>query len=228
MRGTLREHPPFGGPDGSTGIRARDGRAADPADRAGDDARSMAVIEVRELHKRYGDTVALDGVSFEVRAGEVFGLLGPNGAGKTTTVEILEGLRKQDSGTVRVLDLDPMRSGPQLRERVGVQLQQAQLQEKIRVGEALELYAVFYRDPHPVDELLDEWGLAAKRDTAFKNLSGGQQQRLFLALALLGRPELVFFDEITTGLDPAARRQTWSDRAAAVAEAFQRGLLTRR
>ncbi len=169
----------------------------------------MAVIEVHELHKRYGGTVALDGVSFEVRAGEVFGLLGPNGAGKTTTVEILEGLRTPDSGTVRVLGLDPMRSGPQLRERVGVQLQQAQLQEKIRVGEALELYAGFYRDPRPVGELLDEWGLAAKRDTAFAKLSGGQQQRLFLALALLGRPELVFFDEITAGLDPAARRQTW-------------------
>ena len=169
----------------------------------------MAVIEVHELHKRYGETVALDGVSFDVQAGEVFGLLGPNGAGKTTAVEIMEGLRTADSGTVRVLGLDPVRSGPQLRERVGVQLQQAQLQEKIRVGEALELYAGFYRNPRPVDELLDEWGLAAKRNTAFKKLSGGQQQRLFLALALLGRPELVFFDEITTGLDPAARRQTW-------------------
>jgi ABC-2 type transport system ATP-binding protein len=121
----------------------------------------------------------------------------------------MEGLRTPDSGTVRVLGLDPERSGSQLRERVGVQLQQAQLQEKIRVGEALELYAGFYRDPRPVDELLDEWGLATKRNTAFKKLSGGQQQRVFLALALLGRPELVFFDEITTGLDPAARRQTW-------------------
>jgi ABC-2 type transport system ATP-binding protein len=169
---------------------------------------AMAVIEVHELQKRYGETVALDGVSFGVQAGEVFGLLGPNGAGKTTAVEIMEGLRTPDSGTVRVLGLDPERSGPQLRERVGVQLQQAQLQEKIRVGEALELYAGFYRNPRPVDELLDEW-LAAKRNTAFKKLSGGQQQRLFLALALLGRPELVFFDEITTGLDPAARRQTW-------------------
>jgi ABC-2 type transport system ATP-binding protein len=169
----------------------------------------MAVIEVRELRKRYGRTVALDGVSFDVQAGEVFGLLGPNGAGKTTAVEILEGLRGADSGSVRVLGLDPARSGPQLHERVGVQLQQAQLQEKIRVGEALELYAGFYRNPRPVGELLDEWGLAAKRNTAFKHLSGGQQQRLFLALALVGRPELVFFDEITTGLDPAARRQTW-------------------
>ena len=167
----------------------------------------MAVIEVHELHKRYGDTVALDGIDLEVRAGEVFGLLGPNGAGKTTAVEIIEGLRKADSGSVRVLDLDPR--DPELRQRVGVQLQQSQLPEKMRVGEALGLYAGFYRHPRPVGELIEEWGLAAKRDTAFKHLSGGQQQRLFLALALIGRPELVFFDEITTGLDPAARRQTW-------------------
>ncbi|HST67111.1 MAG TPA: ABC transporter ATP-binding protein, partial [Mycobacteriales bacterium] len=169
----------------------------------------MAVIEVHELHKRYGDTVALDGVSLEVRAGEVFGLLGPNGAGKTTAVEIIEGLRRADSGTVRVLGLDPAQHGPELRQRVGVQLQQSQLPEKMRVGEALELYAGFYRHPRPVGELIEEWGLAAKRDTAFQHLSGGQQQRLFLALALIGTPELVFFDEITTGLDPAARRQTW-------------------
>ena len=169
----------------------------------------MAVIEGHELHKRYGDTVALDGITLEVTAGEVFGLLGPNGAGKTTAVEIIEGLRRADAGTVRVLGLDPDRDGPELRQRVGVQLQQSQLPEKMRVGEALELYAGFYRDPRPVGELIEEWGLAAKRDTAFKHLSGGQQQRLFLALALVGNPELVFFDEITTGLDPAARRQTW-------------------
>ena len=167
----------------------------------------MAVIEVHELHKRYGDTVALDGIDLEVRAGEVFGLLGPNGAGKTTAVEIIEGLRGADEGTVRVLGLDP--GDPELRQRVGVQLQQSRLPEKMRVGEAVELYAGFYRDPRPVDGLIEEWGLAAKRDTAFKNLSGGQQQRLFLALALVGNPELVFFDEITTGLDPAARRQAW-------------------
>jgi ABC-2 type transport system ATP-binding protein len=167
----------------------------------------MAVIEVHELHKRYGDTVALDGISLQVEAGEVFGLLGPNGAGKTTAVEIIEGLRRADSGTVRVLGLDP--GDPEVRQRVGVQLQQSQLPEKMRVGEALELYAGFYRHPRPVGGLIEDWGLAAKRDTAFKNLSGGQQQRLFLALALVGNPELVFFDEITTGLDPAARRQTW-------------------
>jgi ABC-2 type transport system ATP-binding protein len=135
----------------------------------------MAVIEVHELHKRYGDTIALDGISLEVRAGEVFGLLGPNGAGKTTAVEIIEGLRRADSGAVRVLDLDP--GDPELRQRVGVQLQQAQLPEKMRVGEALELYAGFYRDPRPVPELLDEWGLTGKRNAAFRTLSGGQQRR---------------------------------------------------
>ncbi|HEV7657929.1 MAG TPA: ABC transporter ATP-binding protein [Mycobacteriales bacterium] len=169
----------------------------------------MAVIEVHELRKRYGDTAALDGISLEVQAGEVFGLLGPNGAGKTTAVEIIEGLRTADSGTVRVLGLDPATDGPQLRERVGVQLQQAQLPEKMAVGEALELYAGFYRHPRPVPELLAEWGLAGKRTARFRTLSGGQKQRLFLALALVGDPELVFFDEITTGLDPAARRQAW-------------------
>jgi ABC-2 type transport system ATP-binding protein len=169
----------------------------------------MAVIEVHELHKRYGKTVALAGVSFDVQAGEVFGLLGPNGAGKTTAVEIAEGLRAPDAGTVRVLGLDPATDGPQLRERVGVQLQQSQLPEKVRVAEALHLYAGFYRNPRDPEALLAEWGLAGKRDAQFRALSGGQKQRLFLALALVGDPELVFFDEITTGLDPAARRQSW-------------------
>jgi ABC-2 type transport system ATP-binding protein len=169
----------------------------------------MAVIEVHELHKRYRDTVALDGISFEVEAGEVFGLLGPNGAGKTTAVEIAEGLRRPDSGTVRVLGLDPDKDGPELRERVGVQLQQAQLPEKMKVGEALGQYAGFYRDPRDPAELMDEWGLTGKRNAQFRTLSGGQQQRVFLALSMIGNPELVFFDEITTGLDPRARRQTW-------------------
>ena len=130
----------------------------------------------------------MDGVIFDVDRGEIFGILGPNGAGKTTAVESMEGLRTPDSGTVRVLGLDPVRSGPQLRERVGVQLQETQLQEKIRVGEALELYASLLPQPADWRELLDEWGLAAKRNTAFAKLSGGQQQRLFIALALVGDP----------------------------------------
>ena len=169
----------------------------------------MAVIEVRELRRRYGDTVALDGVSFAVAEGEIFGLVGPNGAGKTTAVEIVEGLRPYDSGTVRVLGLDVRADRQELRERVGVQLQSAELPERMRVGEALELYAGFYRDPRPVGELLAEWRLADKAGAQFRTLSGGQKQRLFLALALVGRPELVFFDEISTGLDPRARRAGW-------------------
>jgi ABC-2 type transport system ATP-binding protein len=181
----------------------------DPSGPAAGEAGAVAVIEVRDLRKRYGRTVALDGVTFEVRAGEVFGLLGPNGAGKTTAVEIAEGLRRPDSGHVRVLGLDPQADGPELRQRVGVQLQQAQLPDRLRVGEALELYASFYRRPRPVAELVEQWGLAAKRNAAFSTLSGGQRQRLFLALALVGDPEVVFFDEITSGLDPQARRAAW-------------------
>jgi ABC-2 type transport system ATP-binding protein len=167
----------------------------------------MAVIEVRDLRKRYGDTVALDGVSFSVEPGEIYGLAGPNGAGKTSAVEVVEGLRPYDGGTVRVLGLDP--ADRALRERVGVQLQSAALPERIRVGEALELYAGFHADPRPVGELLAQWRLTEKAGAQFRTLSGGQKQRLFLALALVGRPELVFFDEITTGLDPRARRVAW-------------------
>jgi ABC-2 type transport system ATP-binding protein len=169
----------------------------------------MAVIEMRDVRKRYGRTVALDGVSLDVEAGEVFALLGPNGAGKTTAVEIAEGLRAPDSGTVRVLGLDPVADGVALKDRLGVQLQSGQLPDRLRVGEALELTAAFYSRPRPVDELLERWGLADRRDTPFAKLSGGWKQRLLLALALVGDPEVVFFDEITTGLDPQARRATW-------------------
>jgi ABC-2 type transport system ATP-binding protein len=167
------------------------------------------VIEVTGLRKRYGATVAVDGISFAVRAGEILGIVGPNGAGKTTTVECLEGLRRPDAGQVRVLGLDPGRQGAELRQRIGVQLQQAALPDRLKVWEALDLYTSFYRNPADWRRLLEEWGLEPKRDAAFADLSGGQRQRLFIALALVGRPEVVFLDELTTGLDPQARRATW-------------------
>ncbi|WP_034091414.1 ABC transporter ATP-binding protein [Streptacidiphilus albus] len=169
----------------------------------------MSVIEVTDLRKAYRGREALHGVSFTVEQGEIFGLVGPNGAGKTTTVECVEGLRHPDGGTVRVLGLDPRRQGLQLRRRIGVQLQQAQLQENLRVSEALELYASFYEHPRDPRQLLRAWGLEEKRDARFGKLSGGQQQRLFIALALVGDPEVVFLDELTTGLDPQARRAAW-------------------
>jgi ABC-2 type transport system ATP-binding protein len=168
-----------------------------------------AVIEVSGLTKRYGGQAAVDGISFDVGRGEIFGILGPNGAGKTTAVECMEGLRRRDGGQVRILGLDPKTDGYRLHQLIGVQLQQAELQEKLKVREALELYASFY--PHPADwrELLERWGLAAKADARFGKLSGGQKQRLFIALALIGNPEVVFLDELTAGLDPGARRATW-------------------
>ncbi|MBP2320182.1 ABC-2 type transport system ATP-binding protein [Kibdelosporangium banguiense] len=169
----------------------------------------MAVIEVANLHKRYGRQVAVDDVSFTVERGEIFGILGPNGAGKTTTVECVEGLRTADSGSISVLGLDPRRDESELRRRVGVQLQKSELPEKMRVGEAMELFASFYPGPADGDKLLDDLGLTGKRGTAFNKLSGGQQQRLAIALALIGNPEIAFLDELTTGLDPQARRDTW-------------------
>ncbi|NAZ87661.1 ATP-binding cassette domain-containing protein [Kineococcus sp. T90] len=167
------------------------------------------VVRVRGLHKEYGSTVAVDDVDLSVRQGEVFGLLGPNGAGKTTTVECLLGLRRPDRGSVRVLGLDPVRERRALVQRVGAQLQASRVQPRARVAEVLALHASFHRRPAPWREVLEQVGLAGVQRTAFGKLSGGQQQRVSIALALLGRPELVVFDELTTGLDPAARRQTW-------------------
>ncbi|MFI6031070.1 ABC transporter ATP-binding protein [Amycolatopsis magusensis] len=169
----------------------------------------MPIIEVSGLRKRYGDKLAVDGISFSVERGEIFGILGPNGAGKTTTVEILEGLRKPDEGTVSVLGLDPQRDTAELRQRLGVQLQESELPEKLKVREALDLYASFYRNPADPERLLADLGLTDKRDTAYKKLSGGQKQRLSIALALIGSPEVAVLDELTTGLDPQARRDTW-------------------
>ena len=169
----------------------------------------MGIIEVDQLHKRFGEKVAVDDVSFTVERGEIFGILGPNGAGKTTTVECIEGLYSPDRGSIRVLGLDPRRDGAELRERLGAQLQESALPDKITVIEALELYASFYRDPADPDALIDELGLTEKRTTAYKKLSGGQKQRLSIALALIGDPEIAVLDELTTGLDPQARRDAW-------------------
>jgi ABC-2 type transport system ATP-binding protein len=169
----------------------------------------MAIIEVTNLHKRYGDTVAVDDISFTVEPGEIFGILGPNGAGKTTTVESVAGLRRPDRGSIRILGRDPARDRADLRERVGVQLQQGKLQAKITVAEALALYASFYRRPADPGRLLAVLGLADRRNTRYRDLSGGQQQRLSIALALIGGPTVAILDELTTGLDPQARRDTW-------------------
>ena len=169
----------------------------------------MSVIEVTNLYKRYGDTVAVDDISFSVERGEIFGILGPNGAGKTTTVECVEGLRKPDQGTVRVLGLDPQRDRTAVAKQLGAQLQESQLQEKLKVTEAIDLYSSFYDNPADGNELLEMLGIADKRKTQYRHLSGGQKQRLSIALALIGNPEVAVLDELTTGLDPQARRDTW-------------------
>ncbi|MDV3222031.1 ABC transporter ATP-binding protein [Intrasporangium sp.] len=168
------------------------------------------VIEISNLRKTYGEKVAVADVSLTVSRGEIFGILGPNGAGKTTTVEILAGLRVPDAGVVRVLGVDPQKDPQAIRERLGIQLQESRLPAKITVAEAVRLYASFYPDPADPDELLALLGLDGQRDTAFKDLSGGQQQRLSIALALVGNPEVAVLDELTTGLDPQARRDTWA------------------
>jgi ABC-2 type transport system ATP-binding protein len=169
----------------------------------------VPVIRVSGIRKTYGRIVAVDDVSFEVAEGEIFGLIGPNGAGKTTTMECVEGLRTPDRGAISVLGLDPFRDVYTLQRRIGVQLQEAQLQKRIKVWEAVSLWAALYPNPVDGDRLLDQLGLADKRDAWFMTLSGGQKQRLFIALALINDPEVVFLDELTTGLDPQARRAIW-------------------
>jgi ABC-2 type transport system ATP-binding protein len=168
-----------------------------------------AVIHVNAIRKTYGQTVAVDEVSFEVRPGETFGLIGPNGAGKTTTMECVEGLRAPDRGAISVLGLDPGRDRYTLQKRIGVQLQEAQLQKRIKVREAVAFWASLYNAPIDGERLLEQLGLREKRNAWFMTLSGGQKQRLFIALALINDPELVFLDELTTGLDPQARRAIW-------------------
>ncbi|GAB1819102.1 ABC transporter ATP-binding protein [Herbidospora sp. RD11066] len=165
------------------------------------------VIEVRDLHKRYDDKVAVDDVSFSVERGEIFGILGRNGAGKTTTVECVEGLRTPDRGVISVLGLDPRTDRAELTRRLGVQLQAGMLPGRLRVGEALELYGSFYPRPADWRGLLHDLGLSEK--ARYADLSGGQKQRLSIALALVGNPDVAILDELTTGLDPQARRDTW-------------------
>jgi ABC-2 type transport system ATP-binding protein len=167
------------------------------------------VIEAHNLRKVYETVIAVDGVSFQVAPGEIFGMVGPNGAGKTTTIECIEGLRRPDDGSVRLLGLDPLAQRQAVAQRIGVQLQECTLPPRLRAGEALALFGSFYQRQADVEELLELLGLAEKRSAAFAKLSGGQKQRLFIALALINQPEVVFFDELTTGLDPQARRAMW-------------------
>ncbi|MFE9554597.1 ABC transporter ATP-binding protein [Streptomyces sp. NPDC006692] len=169
----------------------------------------MAIIEVNAVRKTYGGRPAVDGVSFSVEEGEIFGILGPNGAGKTTTVECIEGLRIPDAGTIRVAGYDPVADHDKVTRILGAQLQESELQPKLTVREALELYAAFYPNPADWQPLAQRLGLADKLTTRFAKLSGGQKQRLFIALALIGNPRVVVLDELTTGLDPRARRDTW-------------------
>jgi len=166
-------------------------------------------IEVNGLHKTYGQTAAVKDLSFAVNRGEIFGMVGPNGAGKTTTVECIEGLRQSTSGGLSVLGLDPWRDGRELRERIGIQLQESNLSDRLKVWEAMELFASFYSPAVAWRPLLEQVGLAEKQNAYVAKLSGGQKQRLYIALALVNDPELVFMDELTTGLDPQARRTMW-------------------
>src|SRR5687767_3531263 len=183
------------------------------------------VIHVAAIRKSYGKTVAVDEVSFDVEAGEIFGLIGPNGAGKTTTMECVEGLRRPDGGAISVLALDPIRDARALQQKVGVQLQQAQLQKRIKVWEAIDLWGSLYAHTVDGDALLNRLGLSDKRQAWFMTLSGGQKQRLFIALALIHDPDVVLLDELTTGLDPQARRAIW-DMVRGIRERGKTVLLT--
>jgi ABC-2 type transport system ATP-binding protein len=167
------------------------------------------IIEVRNLRKTYGKIVAVDDISFEVNQGEIFGFLGLNGAGKTTIVECLQALRQPTSGNIRVLGLNPLTDAQALRRRIGSQLQESALPDRIKVWEALDLFASLAPEVLDWRVLIEQWGLSDKRKSSFSSLSGGQRQRLFIALALVNNPEIVFLDEMTSGLDPAARRIAW-------------------
>ena len=168
-----------------------------------------AVVQIKNLYKSYGKIKAVDNISFNVFKGEIFGLVGPNGAGKTTTIECIEGLRKPSSGDIDVLGFNPNKDGRNLRKYIGIQLQQSELPERLKVWEALELFNSFYHKTIKWPPLLDDLGLKEKQKSYFDKLSGGQKQRLFIALALINDPDVLFLDELTTGLDPQARRNTW-------------------
>jgi len=169
----------------------------------------MSMIEVRDLRKNYGDRTVVDGVSFDVAEGEIFGILGPNGAGKTTTVECIGGLRRPDGGSIHVAGMDPTKEGTAFREALGIQLQESRLPDKQTVAEALQLYSSFYSRPRDWRQLAERLGLTPQLRSYFGKLSGGQKQRLSVALALIGNPRVAILDELTTGLDPAARREVW-------------------
>lgn len=171
--------------------------------------KNQVVIDVEALRKSYQSVKAVNGLTLQVEAGEIFGMVGPNGSGKTTTIECIEGLRRPDEGRISVLGLDPLKDIYELRERTGIQLQSANLPRRMRVGEALDMFASFYRNPRDWRSLMQALGLADKERVYFSQLSGGQQQRLFVALALINQPEVVFLDELTTGLDPQARQKIW-------------------
>jgi ABC-2 type transport system ATP-binding protein len=168
------------------------------------------VIEIEHLHKRYGDVVAVEDVSLTIHENEIFGIIGTNGAGKTTTVECLTGVRTPDRGRIDVLGFDPVNQRDETRARVGVQLQASALPDRLTVHEALTLYASFYPDPREPGELIDRLGLTHRRDARYGKLSGGEKQRVSVGLALIGRPRIAVLDELTTGLDPHARREAWS------------------
>ena len=176
----------------------------------GTGAEPEPIVTVEHLVKRYGDLVAVNDVSFSVRSGEIFGIIGPNGAGKTTTVECISGLRVPDSGRIRVGGLSSQKDRDRIREFVGVQLQESALPPRITVGEAVGLFASFYPDPWDPDDLLETLGIETSKDVQFRRLSGGQKQRVSIALALVGNPRIAVLDELTTGLDPEARRETWA------------------
>ena len=173
-------------------------------------AATEPAIRVQKLVKKYGDFVAVNDVSFSIKEGEIFGIIGPNGAGKTTTVECISGLRVPDSGSVSIYGLSPEKDRIKIRKFVGVQLQQSAMPPRLKLGEAVELFASFYSDPLDPNDLLETLGIKDIKNSMFKNLSGGQKQRLSIALALIGNPKIAILDELTTGLDPEARRETWA------------------